>query len=98
MEEDNTTPEPNVPEENESGNGLNQNPESESEKKDAELYQTFKNKKFGKNYWEKQYEDHEYWKRKPEPTISPKSNVYDEIVEDLIDIIAKLLKELSKKK
>lgn len=101
MDENNTTPEPNLPENDDSSNNTeSENTESSSTVSEfAKLYkQKFGTKKQswqGDDHWNReQYKGYEIYSQHKES----RSNVYDEIVEDLIDIIAKLLKELSKKK
>jgi len=90
MDDDNTTPEPNVPDEN---------ADSKPPTAFFDLNKQFgPNSYRGNNKYEK--EPHYDWdneKYKPQPIKEPIS-AYEEIVDDLIDIISKLLKELSKRK
>jgi hypothetical protein len=80
MDEDNTTPESNLPDNNED--------------------------KYGKTHYQgnkRAYSEHNDWYGSKPITHEPiskkeQSSVYDEILEDLIDIVAKLLKELGKRK
>lgn len=96
MDDDNTTPESNVPEEN-----SDSNPQTvlfDNQLKDSD--------KYGKTHYQgnkRAYNEHEGWYgRKNTPHTPPfkkePPSVYDEILEDLIDIVAKLLKELGKRK
>ena len=90
MDENNTTPPPNVPDDVTVGK-----PKPIKNQFDDRFGP---NNYRGNNKYEK--EPHFDWhteNHKPQPIKEPIS-AYEEIVEDLIDIIAKLLKELSKRK
>lgn len=93
MEDDNTTPEANVPEENEENKPPKEN--EDFKKKASAFFDNRKNRQH--NRYEKEPSYYHTYPTKNNLEQEPK-NAYDEIVEDLIDIIAKLLKELSKKK
>jgi len=88
MDENNTTPPPNVPDDNEK----DKSKDSFFGKKRDYFQENYKKIKTHEEY-EKEYD----WHHKPEP-LPPTPSAYEEIVDDLIDIIAKLLKELSKRK
>lgn len=84
MNEDNTIPEPNLP-------------DNDEDKYGKTHYQG--NKHVGDEFSRHHHDG--WYGQKPIPSSPPKkeqNSVYDEIAEDLIDIIAKLLKELSKRK
>jgi hypothetical protein len=88
MDENNTTPPPNLPDD--SGD-------------DNSHKSIFDKKSYPKSQFENEYKKYKYkedWHAHDTKVNKPvtQPNVYDEIVEDLIDIIAKLLKELSKRK
>lgn len=93
MDENNTTPEPKVPDDE----GTSK-PEGEDFVKKPKNFNFFdKNIKSSKQFDD--YHEHKTHWTQPTPIVKPEQpSSYDEIVEDLIDIIAKLLKELRKRK
>jgi hypothetical protein len=95
MDENNTTPETNLPDETE-----NNKPEDSFFGKKRNMFGNFENNY--KNNKPKAPDHHDEWfydKRvHPEHVKAEPTGAYEEIVDDLIDIISKLLKELSKRK
>ena len=94
MDENNTTPPPNLPDDNDKDK-----PKVPFFNKNRYPDQKFENNY--KNNKPKTINHYDEWfegKREYKEQVKPTPSVYDEIVEDLIDIIAKLLKELSKRK
>jgi len=95
MDENNTTPPPNLPDDNDKNKpkvpffNKNRYPDGN--------FDNYKNNKPKPvNHYDEWFEgkrEHPQHVKATQPT-----NVYDEIIEDLIDIVAKLLKELSKRK
>jgi len=81
MDENNTTPPPNLPE------------VPKERKRDTSWFFHDNNEK--KPYSNAKANEHFH---KPTPQEDPKTSIYEDIVDDLVAIIAKLAKELGKKK